>query len=140
MYALPGAPSYMAYPSDPSLPEEASPPAFPGGVNALMTYLARHIQYPGQARSNNLQGTVLLTFVVGKDGAISDINILRDIGGGCAEETMRVVAAMPRWTPGMVEGQPVKVRFTLPVRFKLDDPAPPKKKKKGGQRDPVYGN
>ena len=95
------------------------PPVFPGGEQELLKYLAENIKYPPLARETNIQGTVALSFVIGKDGQVSDIGILKDIGGGCGKEAVRVVQAMPRWTPGEASGYPVKVRFTLPVRFRL---------------------
>jgi periplasmic protein TonB len=95
-------------------------PGFPGGERELMKYLAENIKYPALARENNIQGKVTLTFVVNKDGSISDVSVLRDVGGGCGKEAVRVVGNMPRWLPGEANGNPVKVRFTLPVQFKLE--------------------
>ena len=94
-------------------------PSFPGGERDLMAYLAKNIEYPTLAKEANIEGIVVLGFVVGKDGSINDINIMKDIGGGCGKEALRVVKNMPRWTPGEANGHLVKVRFTLPVRFKL---------------------
>lgn len=94
-------------------------PLFPGGESELMKYLAKNISYPNIARENNIQGTVVLSFVVGKDGNISDITVLRDLGGGCTKEAIRVVQSMPKWSPGEAQGHPVKVRYVLPIRFKL---------------------
>ena len=96
------------------------PPSFPGGEKELLKFLAENIKYPPLARENNIQGNVALTFVVNKNGSVSDVTILRDIGGGCGKEAVRVVNSMPRWNPGEANGNPVKVRFTLPVRFKLE--------------------
>lgn len=104
------------------------PPSFPGGESAMLNFLATTIQYPEQARSNNIQGTVAVTFVVDKEGKVSNGTIIRDIGAGCGEEVLRVLTLMPAWIPGEVDGMPVKVRFTLPVRFRLEGD---KKKKKG---------
>jgi protein TonB len=95
------------------------PPTFPGGEQELLKYLAENIKYPPLARETNIQGTVALSFVIGKDGRVSDVSILKDIGGGCGKEAVRVVESMPRWSPGEASGYPVKVRFTLPVRFRL---------------------
>jgi len=95
-------------------------PSFPGGEKELMEYLAKNIVYPNVAREANIQGTVVLTFVVGKDGSITDVGILKDIGGGCTKEAMRVVKSMPRWSPGEMKGNNVRVRFTLPVKFRLN--------------------
>jgi TonB family protein len=100
------------------------PPAYPGGEQAMLRFLAENIKYPALARENNIQGTVALTFVVDKDGSITDVQIVKDIGGGCGKESVRVVKAMPKWTPGEANGKPVKVRYTLPLRFRLDDDSP----------------
>jgi len=96
------------------------PPSFQGGESELMKYLGKNIEYPALAKENNIQGAVVLTFVVNKDGSVSDVTVIKDIGGGCGKEAVRVVKAMPRWSPGEANGNPVKVRFTLPVRFRLD--------------------
>ena len=96
------------------------PPGFPGGEKELLKYLGENIKYPPLARENNIQGTVALTFVVTKDGSVRDVQIVKDIGGGCGEEPVRVVESMPKWNPGEANGHPVKVRFTLPVRFRLE--------------------
>lgn len=96
------------------------PPTFPGGDKELVKFLAENIKYPALARENNIQGNVALSFVVGKDGTVSDIYILKDIGGGCGKEAVRVVGAMPKWIPGEANGNAVKVRFQLPVRFRLE--------------------
>ena len=96
------------------------PPTFPGGEKELLKFLAENIKYPSLARENNIQGNVALTFVVDKNGQVSDITVLRDIGGGCGKEALRVMNAMPKWSPGEANGHAVKVRFTLPVRFRLE--------------------
>ncbi|MCB9344243.1 MAG: energy transducer TonB [Saprospiraceae bacterium] len=96
------------------------PPSFPGGEGELFKFLQKNIEYPALAKENNISGVVPLTFVVNKDGSVSDVQILRDIGGGCGKEAVRVVKSMPKWTPGEANGHAVKVRYTLPVRFKLE--------------------
>jgi len=96
------------------------PPSFPGGEAELFKFLSKNIDYPALAKENNISGVVPLTFVVGKDGVVRDVQILRDIGGGCGKEAVRVVSSMPKWSPGEANGHPVKVRYTLPVRFKLE--------------------
>ncbi|MCC6462756.1 MAG: TonB family protein [Saprospiraceae bacterium] len=95
-------------------------PSFQGGERDLLSYLAKHIKYPELARENNIQGQVVLSFVIDKDGSIEKVSVVKDIGGGCGKEAVRVVEGMPRWSPGEANGQAVKVRFMLPVRFKLD--------------------
>ena len=94
-------------------------PEFPGGIDALYKYLAENITYPQQAKDNGIQGRVYVTFVVEKDGSITGTKVLRGIGGGCDEEALRVVEAMPKWTPGKQLGEPVRVQFNLPIVFKL---------------------
>ncbi len=101
----------------------SKPPSFPGGEAAMMQYIGENLKYPAVAREHNIQGTVVLTFVVGKDGSVSDIKVVKDIGAGCGKESQRVIETMPKWMPGEANGQPVKVRYTLPIRFKLDDNA-----------------
>ncbi|MDX2281366.1 MAG: TonB family protein [Saprospiraceae bacterium] len=96
------------------------PPSFPGGEAELMKFLNKNIEYPALAKENNIQGVAVLTFVVNKDGSVSDVAIVKEIGGGCGKEAVRVVKMMPKWSAGEANGHPVKVRFTLPVRFRLD--------------------
>jgi TonB family protein len=102
-------------------------PSYPGGNKALLHFLASNIVYPDSARAKNVQGIVAATFVIAKDGSLTDAAIIRDIGGGCGEEVLRVLSLMPKWTPGQVDGKPVKVRFTLPVRFRLEGDTKKKK-------------
>jgi periplasmic protein TonB len=96
------------------------PPTFPGGEKELLRFLAENIQYPALARESNVQGNVALSFVIGKDGTVTDVQVLKDIGAGCGKEAVRVVRNMPKWFPGEANGNPVKVRYTLPVKFRLD--------------------
>ncbi len=94
-------------------------PEFPGGRAALMKYLATNIKYPPYAKEAGIQGRVFINFVVEKDGSITAVKVLRGIGGGCDEEAIRVVKNMPKWSPGMQRGKPVRVSFNLPVKFTL---------------------
>ncbi len=94
-------------------------PAFPGGNEALFEYLSKNIRYPILAERNHLEGMVIVQFVVNEEGAISDIVVLKKLGGGTDEEAVRVIKNMPAWSPGKQSGRPVKVRFTLPIRFTL---------------------
>jgi periplasmic protein TonB len=96
-----------------------SMPEFPGGAQAMMEYIARNIRYPPMARESGIQGRVFVNFVVEPDGSVSNVNVLRGIGGGCDEEAIRVVQGMPKWTPGRQRGKAVRVSFNLPVRFTL---------------------
>ncbi len=96
-------------------------PHFPGGEDARYQYLAENLNYPVEARVNGIQGRVFVTFVVEKDGSISNVRVLRGIGGGCDEEAVRVVSNMPRWKPGRQRGNPVRVQFNMPLLFKLNE-------------------
>ncbi len=96
-----------------------SMPEFPGGMAKLMSYLGNNIKYPPLAKESGIQGRVFINFVVETDGRISKVKVLRGIGGGCDEEAVRVVEAMPKWKPGMQRGKPVRVSYNLPVKFTL---------------------
>lgn len=92
-------------------------PAFRGN---LYQYLAQEIQYPPIAKENGIEGTVVVQFVVSEKGEISNAFVVKDIGGGCGEEALRVVKKMPPWLPGANRGKPVKVQMNLPVKFRLE--------------------
>lgn len=94
-------------------------PQFPGGTEALQKYLSKNIQYPSKAIHKNIQGTVVLSFIVEKDGEISSTRVIRSIGGGCDEEAVRVIESMPAWNPAIKNGEPLRAIFNLPVRFRL---------------------
>lgn len=94
-------------------------PQFTGGDEARILFLYNNIKYPQQARQKKISGTVYVTFVVEKDGSLSDPKILRGIGEGCDEEVIRVVKLMPRWQPGKQLGEAVRVQFNMPVKFVL---------------------
>lgn len=87
---------------------------------AFKSFMAKHIRYPLLAKDNNIEGTVHVQFVIGKTGNIESTKILRDIGGACGEEVLRVIDLMPRWSPGIQAGRPVKVMYTAPVKFELN--------------------
>lgn len=84
-------------------------------------YLAENLDYPKKARKKNIEGRVLIKFVVNEDGSISDCTVIRGIGGGCDEEALRVVKNLPPWNPAMQDGKPVRVYFQLPIVFKLEN-------------------
>jgi TonB family protein len=86
----------------------------------MLQFIYSKIAYPAVARDNGVQGMVVLQFVVEKDGSITNIKIVRDAGAGCGDEARRVVSLMPRWNPGKQRGRPVRVQFTLPVKFLLE--------------------
>lgn len=94
-------------------------PEFPGGVEALYKYIQSNIKYPQLAKENNITGRVFVTFVVEKDGSVSNVKAARDIGGGCGAEAVRVVKSMPKWKPGKQRGKAVRAAYTLPVNFTL---------------------
>lgn len=95
-------------------------PSFPGGISGLRTYLNQNIRYPAEAQENCVQGRVVVSFVVGKDGHISDVTVLRSVDPSLDKEAVRVIRNMPRWTPGKHGGEPVKVRYNVPVSFRLN--------------------
>ncbi len=95
-------------------------PEFPGGTSAMMDFLQTNLRYPEAAKDAGIQGTVFVSFVVEPDGSISNIQVLRGIGGGCDEEAVRVVGMMPKWEPGYQRGEAVRVQFNMPVRFVLN--------------------
>lgn len=95
-------------------------PSFPGGISGLRTYLNQNIRYPAEAQENCVQGRVVVSFVVGKDGHISDVTVLRSVDPSLDKEAVRVIRNMPRWTPGKQGGEPVRVRYTVPVSFRLN--------------------
>ena len=94
-------------------------PSFPGGEAELMKWLHKNLKYPPVAQENGIQGKVYIQFVVNKDGSIVDPKIIRSADASLDKEAMRVVQAMPKWTPGKQRGKAVRVRFTLPVTFRL---------------------
>lgn len=94
-------------------------PEFPGGMPGMMKFLSANIHYPEQAQKNEIQGRVLLKFVVSKDGSITDINVLKSVSKELDEEAIRVVKKMPKWTPGIKDNLKVNCHFVLPISFKL---------------------
>lgn len=94
-------------------------PEFPGGSAKLMEYIQKNIKYPMMARESDIQGRVFVNFVVEPDGSISNVAVLRGIGGGCDEEAVRVVNSMPKWKPGKQRGSAVRCAYTVPIIFKL---------------------
>ena len=94
-------------------------PRFPGGDAALMTFLRNNLRYPSSARENHIQGTVLAQFVVLADGSVGDVEILKSLSPDCDAEVRRLIKTLPKFEPGKQNGQPVKVKYRLPVRFSL---------------------
>lgn len=91
-----------------------------GGLSAFYQYLNKNLKYPGQARRMGIDGKVYMLFVVEKDGTLTDVTVQKGIGAGCDEESLRVIQNAPRWNPGKQRGNPVRVRFSFPIIFRLD--------------------
>ena len=94
-------------------------PSFPGGSAALMSYLSSNTKYPVVAQENGVQGRVIVSFVVERDGSISDVKVARSVDPSLDREAQRVVKSMPRWKPGKQNGSAVRVKYTVPVVFRL---------------------
>ena len=108
-------------------PEEEAPfmvvedmPQFPGGDAALMEYLSKNIKYPAICRENNIQGRVLIQFIVNRDGSIVEPEVIKSVNPYLDKEALRVISTMPKWKPGSQRGKPVRVKFTVPVNFRLN--------------------
>ena len=95
-------------------------PMFPGGMQELMKFLQTSIRYPKEAQARGLQGRVVVQFVVNSDGSICDENVVRSVDPQLDAEAIRVIRSMPNWIPGKQRGEAVRVRFTIPVSFKLN--------------------
>ena len=95
-------------------------PQFPGGQIAMMKYIMENMKYPKQAMKEGIQGRVAVSFIVEKDGSISNVRPVHSVHSLLDKEAVRVVESMPKWTPGKQNGKPVRVRFNLPVMFKLN--------------------
>lgn len=94
-------------------------PEFPGGNSAMMKFLSDNIKYPVIAQENGISGRVITTFVVERDGSITDVQVVRGVDPSLDKEAIRVIQTMPKWKPGKQRGSTVRVRFTLPVVFRL---------------------
>ena len=93
-------------------------PSFTGGQSALFDFMAKNIKYPEVAEDNGIQGRVLVTFIVKKDGSLSDVRVAKSEDPALDKEAVRLVKSMPKWSPGIREGKYVNVKFTLPVTFR----------------------
>lgn len=91
----------------------------PSGDLGLMIYLSKTVKYPVTAMENGIQGRVVCTFIVNTDGSITDVKVTKSVDPSLDKEAVRVIKNMPKWTPGMQEGQPIRVRYTVPVTFRL---------------------
>jgi TonB family protein len=99
-------------------------PEFPGGIKAFGEYLAKNIKYPEQARKNNVQGRVIIKFVVEQDGTLTNIGVARSVENDIDQEALRVIEQSPKWTPGLQNGHLVRVVYSVPISFTLDDGRP----------------
>ena len=96
-------------------------PSFPGGYGKMLTYIKENIRYPKDMEDSGIKDRVICQFIVNKDGSISDIEIVRSLGASMDKEAVRVISSMPKWYPGKHEGRIVRVKYTLPVVFSLDN-------------------
>ena len=118
------APDSVAAPTDGVAKEEVfmvaeQMPEYPGGMKEMLKFLQENVKYPDNAMKNNVQGRVIVQFVVEKDGTPTEFKVLRSVDPDLDAEALRVMKAMPKWKPGMQKGQVVRVKFTVPVSFKL---------------------
>ncbi|MBQ7649003.1 MAG: energy transducer TonB [Paludibacteraceae bacterium] len=96
-------------------------PQFPGGQQALFKYLSENVKYPAIAKENRIQGRVICQFVVNKDGSITDVEVVRSGGDPSLDrEAVRVIKSMPNWIPGRQKGKPIRVKYSVPVIFRLN--------------------
>lgn len=94
-------------------------PIPPGGMEGFIKFMSENLTYPEAAKKAEIEGTVVLTFIVQKDGSIQNVEVLRGIGGGCDEEAVRLVKSSPQWTPAKKDNENVDARMRLPIRFKM---------------------
>jgi protein TonB len=93
---------------------------FPGGLDSMYAYIHKNLKYPEAAKEKGIEGRVFVSFIIEKDGSISNVKILRGIGGGCDEAAVEMIKNMPKWKPGTQRGKPVRVQFNLPIKFELE--------------------
>ncbi|MFA6924227.1 MAG: energy transducer TonB [Bacteroidales bacterium] len=96
-------------------------PQYPGGDEARVRFLQENVKYPQEAKNNGIQGKVYVTFVIDEKGNVTDVRIIRSIGGGCDAEALRVIKLMPKWLPGKQSGKPVRVQYNMPIIFTLEN-------------------
>ncbi len=96
-------------------------PEFEGGVQRLYEFLGNQMSYPKKAKKKGVQGRVILQFVVERDGSVSDVEVVKGVDKDLDKEAVRVVKLMPRWVPGEMDGEPVRVKYTLPILFRISE-------------------
>ena len=94
-------------------------PLFPGGVEALYKFIHDNLQYPQEAKERELTGKVYVTFTIKEDGTVDNVMVLRDIGGGCGQEAVRIIKSLPKWVPGKYKNKPIAINFNVAVSFVL---------------------
>ncbi|WP_410220353.1 energy transducer TonB [Pedobacter sp.] len=104
-----------------------TPPSFPDGIAKFYDFLSQNIKYPEAALKNKTQGNVFLSFVVEKDGSLTDIKVERSLGNGTDEEAVRVLKLSKRWNPGQIDKKPVRTKYNIPIRFSLNNSSSPSK-------------
>ena len=101
-------------------------PQFPGGEEAMKKYISDHLVYPKRAYKKGIQGKVYVQFVIDRDGSVTNVEVVKGVHRLLNQEAIRLIANMPKWVPGWADGHEVRVRFTLPLTFKLTTPPPSK--------------
>ena len=94
-------------------------PQYPGGEQAMMDFVSKNVVYPQEAQEKGISGRVFVSFIVEKDGSVNEVKVMRGIGGGCDDEAVRVIKAMPKWKPGKMKGEAVRVSYMMPITFRL---------------------
>lgn len=94
-------------------------PEFPGGMAAMQNYLATNVQYPLEAQEKGIQGRVICQFIINTDGTVSDVKVMRNVDKLLEAEAIRVIENMPKWSPGIKDNKIVRVKYTLPITFRL---------------------
>ena len=94
-------------------------PAFPGGMNECLKFISENVKYPAIAHEKGITGRVIVQCIIEKDGTVSNIKVARSVNEELDKEAMRVIEAMPKWTPGKMKGEPVRCKYTLPITFNL---------------------
>lgn len=128
MNSLGGDVDHLSMPPEPALPEQqdeiydfGDPDAqFPGGLDSLMRWIQSNVQYPAEAKEEGIMGKVYVSFVIEKDGAVSNIEIMRSPHKALSKEVIRLIRSMPQWTPGYMQGKKIRQRIRLPVMFYFD--------------------
>jgi TonB family protein len=111
-------------------PNDTIMPKFVYGEDSLMKFIAKSVKYPAKAKEQSIKGTVYVSFIVDAEGNITDTKVLKGIGGGCDEESIRVINSMPKWKPAEMNGKKIPARLFIPIRFVLATPSPANQDKK----------